>query len=74
MTGKYRIRPEVLDRARERHGMTSDEQLAAHIGVASGTIHRIRRGETPSFATAILLLDAAGVTLAGIERTERAAA
>lgn len=74
MPGKYRIRPEVIDRARERTGCTSDEQLAARIGVTGGTIHRIRHGATPSFITAIRLLNEAGVPLTGIARTEDTAA
>lgn len=74
MTGKYRIRPEVIDRARERMSLTSDEQLAHKLGVSGGTISRIRRGETPSFITAIRLLDAAGAPLTGVARTESPAA
>lgn len=74
MAKKYHMRPEVIDKARERLGFTSDEQLAVHLGVSSGTITRVRKGETPSFATAILLLDAAGVTLAGIVKNDRLAA
>lgn len=74
MTDTYRLRPEVLDRVRERHGLTSDEQVAHLIGVSAGTVHRIRRGETPSFATAIKLLNEAGMTLAGIQKIKTPAA
>lgn len=63
----YRLRPTVIDLARERLGCTSDEQLAVRLGIASGTIARIRRGEVPSFPTAIRLLDAADVSLVGVE-------
>lgn len=62
-TRHYRLRPEVIDRARDRLGCTSDEQLAGRIGVASGTIRRARAGDSPSFATAIKILDAAGVDI-----------
>lgn len=67
----YRLRPEVIDRARDRLNLTSDEQLAVHIGVSSGTIRRIRAGETPGFATALKLLDAADCGIpAGIQRID----
>lgn len=70
MTSRYRIRPEVIDRAREQLGLDSDEKLGAALGVTGGTISRIRRGETPSFATAIRLLNAAGAPLTGIARVD----
>lgn len=61
MAVKYRIRPEVLDRARELLDCSSDEQLAVRLGIAGGTITRVRRGESPSLSTAIMLMDAADV-------------
>ncbi|MFT4088255.1 MAG: helix-turn-helix transcriptional regulator [Gordonia sp. (in: high G+C Gram-positive bacteria)] len=68
----YKVRPEVIDRARERLDCTSDEQLAVKIGVASGTIRRIRSGDTPSFITAIKLLDASGVGIpVGVQRIDQ---
>ena len=71
MKRSYRLRPEVIDRARDRLDCTSDEQLAVKLGMASGTLARIRRGETPGFGTAIKLLDAADCGLpAGIQRVE----
>lgn len=74
MSGHYRLRPEVIDRARERLGVTSDEKLAAELKVTAGTISRIRRGESPSFATAIRLLEAAGSPVSGVVRYEQPAA
>jgi|GEM_PF-2719474 len=69
---KYKLRPEVIDRARDRCGCTSDEQLAVKLGLASGTLSRIRRGETPSFITAIRLLDAADAGIpAGVQRIDK---
>lgn len=65
---KYRIRPEVIDIARRNLGATSDEQLGARLGLTGGTVSRVRRGETPSFVTAIKILDAAGAPLEGIAK------
>ncbi|WP_327083224.1 helix-turn-helix domain-containing protein [Mycolicibacter heraklionensis] len=64
----YRLRPQVIDRARDRHNCSSDEQLAVKLGMASGTLARIRRGDNPSFVTAIRLLEAADMPLSGIQR------
>lgn len=67
----YRLHPAVIDRAKDRLGFSSDEQLAVHLEMSSGTIARIRRGETPGFATAIKLLDAADCGIpAGIQRID----
>lgn len=66
---KYRLRPEVIDTARANLGVHSDEQLAARLGLTSGTISRARRGESPSFITVIKILDAAGAPISGIEET-----
>lgn len=61
MQVRYSIRPEVIDMARERLGLTSDEQLAAHLGISGGTVTRIRRGASPQMTTAMKLLEAADV-------------
>lgn len=71
---KYRIRPEVIDQVRERHGFTSDEQLGAYLGVTGATVHRIRKGESPNFSTAIRLLMEAGVLVEGVEEQKSKAA
>lgn len=57
----YRIRPEVLDKIRTLHGLTSDEQVARLTGLSLGTIGNIRRGSEPSLRTAIVLLNAAEI-------------
>ncbi|WP_420100144.1 helix-turn-helix domain-containing protein [Corynebacterium sp.] len=68
MRQTYRIRPEVIDRARERLGCTSDEKLAVRLGMTAATIGRVRRGESPSLGTTIALLNAAAVDLpVGVE-------
>lgn len=74
MSNKYYIRAEVIDLARERLGLSSDEQLAHELKVTSGTISRMRRGESPSFATGIKVLDAAGIGIHGIVRNDPLAA
>lgn len=74
MSSRYYIRPETIDLARERLGVSSDEQLAQKLKVTSGTISRMRRGESPSFATGIKVLDAAGVGIHGIVRNDPIAA
>ena len=64
MKPQYRISPEVVDKARERLGLSSDEKLAVRLGISTGTISRVRRGETGvNFSTGILLLNAAGVAV-----------
>ena len=70
----YKIRTEVIDRARERLGADSDEKLAHALGMSLGTITRARRGEQPSFATAIKLLEAAGASVSGVQRIDKTAA
>jgi transcriptional regulator with XRE-family HTH domain len=35
----------IMDAARERHGLSSDEKLAALLGLSDLTIYRWRRGE-----------------------------
>ncbi|APT90478.1 hypothetical protein CSPHI_04850 [Corynebacterium sphenisci DSM 44792] len=68
MSSRYRVRPEVVDRARERLDVSSDERLAARLGVTAATISRIRRGEQPSLPVAVDLLHAAAVSMtAGLE-------
>lgn len=64
----YRIRPEVIDQARQRLGVTSDEQLAARLGMTGGTVSRYRRGRGHSFDNAVRILDAAGMPVSGVER------
>lgn len=45
----YQLNPEVLDKAREDHGFTSDEKLAAELEVSGTTVRSWRHGRaTPS--------------------------
>lgn len=68
MRQQYRVRPEVIDRARERLDVSSDERLAARLGITAATIGRVRRGEQPSLPVAVNLLRAAAVSMtAGLE-------
>lgn len=69
MRSQYRVITEVLDLARERLNVSSDEKLAVAIGVSGATIARIRRGAVPHFDTAMTLLEEAGLLpVPGIER------
>ncbi|MFC2726443.1 MAG: helix-turn-helix domain-containing protein [Corynebacterium matruchotii] len=59
---RYKLSPLVLDKIRSNRGFSSDAQLAHEVGVTVGTISNIRRGATPSFKTAIRLLELADIT------------
>lgn len=59
---KYAIRPAVLDKIRVDNNLSSDEQLANHLGLTLGTISRIRRGYTPNVPTLVKIMQAAHVT------------
>lgn len=63
MKTMYRLTPEVIDKARERHGCTSDGELGFLIGISPQTIHRARHGEGVNFSTGMILLDAAGISI-----------
>ena len=45
---------ELLDAYRARHGITSDEKLAACLGVSNQAIYRWRRGQIDRSARVIL--------------------
>ncbi len=47
---------ELLDAARARHGLTSDEKLAHLLGVSGQAIYRWRRGQIDRSARIILTL------------------
>lgn len=66
MDGHYVLRPEVIDEARKRFGVTSDEKLAAQLNLSAGTVQRARRGKELQFTTAIKLLKASGSELSGV--------
>lgn len=59
---KPQIRPQVLDKIRAEHNLTSDEALAHHLGLTLGTIQSLRRGRTPSLPTFVKVMDAANIT------------
>ena len=59
---KLTIRPQVLDKIRAENELTSDEQLAAHLGLTRGTVEGLRRGRTPSLPTFVRVMDAARIT------------
>ncbi len=59
---EYRIKPALIDQIREARGVSSDEAVAASVGISLGTVSRIRRGFDVKLATAIKLMEAAGVT------------
>lgn len=59
-----RISPEVLDRARDLHGLTSDQALADALGLSMSTVSNLRRGlTTPTIATAMALKKLTGLPL-----------
>lgn len=66
MDGRYILRPEVIDEARKRFRVTSDEKLAAQLNLSAGTVQRARRGKELQFTTAIKLLKASGSELSGV--------
>lgn len=57
----FKIRPQVLDKIRADHGYTSDQELADALGLAPGTVQRLRAGACPSVPTLVKILDVAGV-------------
>lgn len=74
--GMYRINPDALDEAREMHGLTSDEKLAASLGMSATAIRNLRKGESsPSVATLVKLRKLTGIPLEAliVEHPELAA-
>ncbi|AIT62166.1 helix-turn-helix domain-containing protein [Corynebacterium doosanense] len=59
---KLAIRPQILNKIREENELTSDEQLAHHLGLTAGTIAGLRAGRTPSLPTLMKIADAARIT------------
>lgn len=57
-----RIREKILDKIRDEQELTSDEQLAHHLGLSLGTIHGLRKGRTPTLPTLVRIMDAANIT------------
>ena len=72
-----RLDPSALDDARNLHGFTSDERLAAAIDMSGTAIRNLRHGRTsPSVATLVRLRRLTGRPLDGlvIEAAENPAA
>lgn len=57
-----RLKPQLVDMARKNLGLSSDEKLAAKLGLTRNTLSNVRRGEGVSLGTAVLLMNAADVT------------
>ena len=72
----FTLAPEALDKIRKKHSITSDEKLAAKIGVTTGTIRNLRRGGSPSLETVVKLAVLAGRPVEDliVEREETAVA
>ena len=47
---------QLLDRTRERHGLSSDEKLAKFLGVSDQAIYRWRRGQIDKSARILATL------------------
>ena len=62
-----RLDPSALDDARALHGFTSDERLAAAIGMSGTAIRNLRHGRTsPSVETLVRLRRLTGRPLDGL--------
>lgn len=59
---KVRLKPELVDQARNNLGVTSDEKLAAQLELTRNTLDNVRRGKGVSLGTAVLLMNAANIT------------
>lgn len=71
----YSLDTTALDQIRETYKITSDEKLAAKIGVTRGTIRNFRKGHQPSLEVAKTVANLSGRTLDSliIERETTAA-
>lgn len=71
----YSLDTTALDQIRETHKITSDEKLAAKLGVTRGTIRNLRKGHQPSLKAAKAVANLSGRTLDSliIEISARAA-
>lgn len=68
-----RLDPTALDDARQLHDLTSDEKLAAAIGMTGVSIRNLRHGRTsPSVATLVKLRKLTGRPLDGLIITDKA--
>ena len=70
----FRLNPSALDEARAMHGFTSDEKLAAAIGMTGAAIRNLRHGRTsPQVGTLMKLRRLTGIPLESmlIEESEK---
>lgn len=52
------MKPKLLEDLKKAHGLTSDIQLAVHLGVTPEVISRIRRGEHIRMASMFRVIEA----------------
>lgn len=59
-----RLNPEALDQARQIHGLTSDEKLAAELGMSGSSVRDMRKGRRgPSVKTLLKLRKLTGIPM-----------
>lgn len=67
MGNMIRVKTSVLDQARDMHGFTSDEKLAAAIGLSGTSIRKLRHGKTsPKITTLLGLQKLTGIPIEGL--------
>lgn len=67
----FRLKSSALDQARKLHGFTSDDQLAAAIGMSGSAIRSLRHGRTsPSVATLFKLRQLTGIPVEALVNQE----
>lgn len=57
----FQIRPQVFDKILADNGFSSNQELAVKLGLALGTVQRLRAGACPSVPTLVKVLSVAGV-------------
>lgn len=68
-----RIRAEALDQAREMHGFSSDEKLAAALELSSTSVRNLRKGRSsPSISTLLRLRKLTGIPIEALLTEEPA--
>lgn len=62
-----RVKETVLDQARELHGFTSDEKLAAALGMSGTAVRNLRHGKSaPRITTLLSLQKLTGIPIEGL--------
>nr|DAK57357.1 MAG TPA: helix-turn-helix domain protein [Caudoviricetes sp.] len=60
----YRLNESALDQARKLHGLTSDEKLAAVLGMSGTAVRNLRKGRSsPSVVTLFKLRELTGIPI-----------